>query len=141
MWILFALLGAFGKSYSSFFRKRLANSISTEMFLWITTSMILLLLSPFMITRGYEGIDAFRQSPYVLLDASLSMMIATFMNLEALKREELSYIAPLNAFVPIFTLLIAFVFLHESPPVSGLFGIVAIFLGAYIINLKPDKIK
>lgn len=103
--------------------------------------MILLLLSPFMITRGYEGIDAFRQSPYVLLDASLSMMIATFMNLEALKREELSYIAPLNAFVPIFTLLIAFVFLHESPPVSGLFGIVAIFLGAYIINLKPDKIK
>lgn len=141
MWFLFALLGAFGKSYSGLFRKQLANNISTEMFLWFTSSVILILLSPFIILRSNEVINALSQSPLILFGASLALMIATLMNLEALKREDLSYIAPLNAFVPIFTLLVAFIFLNEKPPSLGFFGIILIFIGAYIISLKADKVS
>jgi drug/metabolite transporter (DMT)-like permease len=76
-----------------------------------------------------------------VLGAALSAVIATQLNLEALKREELSYTAPLNAFVSIFTLIIAAVFLGESPPKFGIVGILIIVLGAYIINIKPDRVK
>lgn len=61
--------------------------------------------------------------------------------MEALKREQLSFIAPLNAFVPIFTLLIAAAFLGEHPPAFGIIGILIIFVGAYIVNLKPGNVR
>lgn len=140
MWFLFALLGAFGKSYSGFFRKRLANNVSAAMFMWFSYLLIMLFLVPFVILRHSVVWSAFIESPLVLVGASLSLMIATFMNLEALKHEELSYIAPLNSFVPIFTLFIAALFLNENPPLIGLAGIGLTFVGAYQINLKPDKV-
>jgi drug/metabolite transporter (DMT)-like permease len=141
MWFLFALLGAFGKSYSGFFRKKLADSVSASMFMWLSYLMILVLLSPFMFSRFGAVTSALLESPLIMFGAAVSIMLATLMNLEALKREELSYIAPLNAFVPIFTLLIAAVFLNESPPVVGILGIFAIFAGAYVINLKPNRVR
>lgn len=141
MWFLFALLGAFGKSYSGFFRKKLANDISAAMFMWFSYLLIIILLLPFVITKHDVILDAFIESPVVLVGSAFSLMIATFMNLEALKHEELSYIAPLNSFVPIFTLLIAAVFLKETPPAVGIFGISLTFIGAYMINLKPDRVR
>jgi uncharacterized membrane protein len=141
MWFLFAILGAFGKSYSGFFRKKLADSISASMFMWFSYLTVLILLTPFMFTRLYSVIGALTESPILLVGAAASIMIATLMNLEALKREELSYIAPLNAFVPIFTLIIAALFLNENPPFVGIFGILAIFIGAYTINLKPNRVR
>src|SRR5262249_43963250 len=62
------------------------------------------------------------------------------LNLEALKREDLSYTAPLNAFVPVFTLLIAIPFLHETPPRFGLLGIAIVVIGAYIVSIKSGHI-
>jgi len=116
MWFIYALAGAFGKSYSGLFRKKLANNVSTSMFLWISSFITLVIMIPFTLTRGDQIINAFLHSPVVILGAALSLMVATFMNLEALKREDLSYVAPLNAFVPVFTLIIASTFLGENPP-------------------------
>jgi len=141
MWFVYALAGAFGKSYSGLFRKKLANNVSTSMFLWISSFITLVIMIPFALTRGDQIVNAFMQSPVVILGAALSLMVATFMNLEALKREELSYVAPLNAFVPVFTLIIASTFLGENPPPQGILGLAAIFIGAYIISMKPGKVK
>ncbi len=141
MWFIFALFGAFGKSYSGFFRKRLAKDVSAAMFMWFSYLLIIILLLPFVMAKHTIVWDALIESPIVLLGAALSLMIATFMNLEALKHEELSYIAPLNSFVPIFTLLIAAIFLSENPPLAGVLGIGLTFAGAYMINLKPDRVR
>lgn len=141
MWFLYALIGAFGKSYSGFFRKRLAENITGVMFIWLSYSITLTVLTPYMFFRLDEVVDIFLSAPIVLIGASVSVMIATLMNLEALKREELSYIAPLNAFVPIFTLVIAAVTLGENPPMVGTLGILAIFAGAYVINLRPNRVR
>lgn len=141
MWFLFALLGAFGKSYSGFFRKKLANDISAAMFMWFSYLLIIILLLPFVIPKHDIVWDALIESPIVLVGAAVSLMISTFMNLEALKHEELSYIAPLNSFVPIFTLMIAAIFLNENPPLAGVFGIALTFAGAYMINLKPHRVR
>jgi drug/metabolite transporter (DMT)-like permease len=141
MWFLYAIIGAFGKSYSSFFRKKLAKDVSASMFMWISYTVILLLLIPFIISKFDVVINAFSESPIILFAAAASIMLATLMNLGALKREELSYIAPLNAFVPVFTLVIAALLLNEIPPAGGVVGIVIVFAGAYIINLKPNRVR
>jgi drug/metabolite transporter (DMT)-like permease len=141
MWFLYALLGAIGKSYSGFFRKKIAKSVSGAMYIWIGYSLILLILTPFMISQFDEVIDAFVTLPLIVFGTAISYMLATQLNLEALKREDLSYTAPLNAFVPVFTLLVAGLFLSESPPKFGVIGILAVVIGAYIINIKPEKVK
>lgn len=140
MWFFYALLGAFGKSYSGFFRKKIAGNISASVYMWVTYSLILLVLTPFMISSMSEVADIFMSATLVILGAAVSLMVATQLNLEALKREELSYTAPLNAFVPIFTLIIAALFLNENSPKMGILGIVAIFIGAYIVNLRGERL-
>lgn len=141
MWFIFALLGAVGKAYSGFFRKRVAKSVSGSMFIWFGYTLTLILLTPFMIPQFSDVIEVFVTLPLVLLGTAVSYMIATQLNLEALKREDLSYTAPLNAFVPVFTLIIAIVFLNEKPPAFGIAGVFAVVAGAYIVSIKPDQIN
>ncbi len=140
MWFVYALLGAVGKSYSGFFRKKIAISVSGDMYIWVIYTLIILVLTPFMVTQFSDIISVLIALPLFVFGASLSSILATRLNLEALKREDLSYTAPLNAFVPVFTLIIAGLFLDESPPKFGTLGIIAVVIGAYIVNIKSDRI-
>lgn len=139
MWFIYALLGAVGKSYSGFFRKKIAKSVSSAMYIWVAYSLILIAFTPFMFSRISELKRAILELPIIVLGVVLTNLLATKLNLEALKREELSYTAPLNAMVPLFTLLIAGTFLSESPPRFGIVGVLAIVAGAYIVSIKPER--
>lgn len=140
MWFVYALLGALGKSYSGFFRKKIAKNVSGSMYIWIGYTLILVCLTPFMISQLSDVVASFMHYPLVVLGAAVSYMIATQLNLEALKREDLSYTAPLNAFVPVFTLIIAMLFLNEAPPKFGLLGIATVVVGAYIVSITPERV-
>lgn len=140
MWFIYALIGAIGKSYSGFFRKKIAKSVSGSMYIWIGYTLILLAMTPLMIPQAPEVAESLIKFPLVVFGAAFSTMAATQLNLEALKREDLSYTAPLNAFVPVFTLAIAVPFLGEKPPTLGLLGIIMVVAGAYIVSIKPDRI-
>lgn len=140
MWFVYALLGALGKSYSGFFRKKIAKNVSSAMYIWVAYSLILLALTPFMVSRFSEISKAVTELPIIVVGIVLTNLLATRLNFEALKREELSYTAPLNSLVPLFTLLIAGLFLHESPPKYGIIGVLAIVAGAYIVSIKPERI-
>jgi len=141
MWFVYALLGAFGKSYSGYFRKKIAKSVSGGMYIWVSYTLILVVMGPFMAWHFDELLSSFINIPLIVVGAAIAYMLGTQLNLEALKREDLSYTAPLNAFVPVFTLLVAGLFLSESPPRFGIAGIVIIVVGAYIISIKPEKVK
>lgn len=140
MWFIYALLGAIGKSYSGFFRKKIAKSVSGSMYIWVGYSLILLVLTPFMIPQMSDVFAVLTQLPLIVLGTAFTHMVATQLNLEALKREDLSYTAPLNAFVPVFTLGIAMIFLNESPPRLGLLSIITVVIGAYIVSMKSARI-
>lgn len=137
---MYALIGAFGKSYSGFFRKKVAKSVSGPMYIWIGYTIILLAFTPFMIPQFHAIKDSLLRFPLVVFGAAASYMVATQLNLEALKREDLSYTAPLNAFVPLFTLAIAIPFLNETPPKFGLLGVFVVVVGAYIVSIKPGRV-
>jgi drug/metabolite transporter (DMT)-like permease len=140
MWFLYALLGAVGKSYSGFFRKKMAGNVSGAMYMWLSYAAIVVVLCPILFINSAEVISMLQQSWLIVLIVSVSSISATILNIEALKREELSYTAPLNAFVPVFTLIIAGLFLGESLHALGVVGIFIIVIGAYVININPGKI-
>lgn len=139
MWFIYALLGAIGKSYSGYFRKRMAGNVSGVTYMWIGYAAITIVMSPILFISGTEVADMITKSWPIVLGVALSSIFATLLNLEALKREQLSYTAPLNAFVPVFTLIIAVLFLSESIHVAGVMGILIIVLGAYVINIKAGQ--
>ncbi len=139
MWFFYALLGAFGKSYSGFFRKKMAGNVGAATYIWVSYSILLIILTPILLMRSSQMIELVRTIPIVIIGAAVANLLATQLNLAALKHEELSYTAPLNAFVPVFTLIIAGLFLQEHPPRFGVLGILSIFLGAYVINIKPQR--
>lgn len=140
MWLIYALVGAVGKTYSGFFRKKLAHEISASAYVWFSYGLIVLVMTPFMIPRAPELIGMIRDFPVPVLGAALSLIVATQLNMEALKREELSYIAPLNAFTTVFTLVLAMLFANEVPPSFGVIGVLAVFVGAYVVSIKSDRV-
>ncbi len=140
MWFIYALLGAIGKSYSGFFRKKIAKSVSGSMYIWVGYSLMLLVLTPFMFSQMSAVFNALTALPLLVFGTAFTNVLATQLNLEALKREDLSYTAPLNAFVPVFTLGIAVIFLNESPPSLGLLSILMIVIGAYIVSIVPGRV-
>lgn len=140
MWIIYALIGAIGKTYSGFFRKKLTHTISASAYVWFSYGLIVLVMTPFMIPRAPELIGMVRDYPVPVFGAALSLIVATQLNMEALKREELSYIAPLNAFTTVFTLVLAMLFANETPPHFGVVGVLVIFIGAYVVSIKSDRV-
>jgi drug/metabolite transporter (DMT)-like permease len=136
MWFLYAVLGAFGKSYSAFFRKKVAGNISSSTYTWIGYTLALFILAAIMRSDLAVVPEILRSHFTVVVVAALSNNLGVSLNLAALKREDLSYIAPLNAFVPVFTLIIANVYLGESPRRFGVLGVFVVVIGAYIVSLR-----
>jgi drug/metabolite transporter (DMT)-like permease len=140
MWFFYALFGAVFKASTNFFRKKIAGNIDADVYMWINFFIFLVLLTPLIIITNTPVAELYKQHLLIVICGGIFSNIAIMFSIAALKREELSYIAPLNAFIPIFTLGLAWVFLKESPPIIGVVGILAVFLGAYIINLQVDRV-
>jgi len=61
-------------------------------------------------------------------------VIAHFASAKALKLEDASLVTPLLIFSPVFTLLIAALFLGETPSARGALGVGLVVIGAYWLN-------
>ena len=64
--------------------------------------------------------------------------IATLLFLRALKNSDLSIALPLITFTPIFTLIVSPILIGktEIPSALGVVGILLIFIGSYVLNIK-----
>lgn len=65
--------------------------------------------------------------------------IAFFATTKAVKMSEISLVKPIAAFNPVFTTLIAFVFLGESISNNGIVGIMLIVFVAYFLQMKKSE--
>lgn len=140
-WLVPALVGAFFKSSSSFFRKKASKNLSGSVFLWFSSFLSTIVIFPFVAGSLSDVSGLFTKDLFVLLGVVLPLMAATIMNVKALSKDELSFVAPLNGFVPVFTLLSAWIILGEIPPYAGTLGILLIFAGTYVMALRPQKVN
>jgi bacterial/archaeal transporter family protein len=76
---------------------------------------------------------------FFLYLASLIACFSVLYTTKAARHMEISVIAPLENISPAVVLIFAIIFLHEMPTGIRLFGIGLLALGAYLLEIRPDK--
>lgn len=71
----------------------------------------------------------------LLIDGALNV-IATILQLKAIKSSDLSLTIPLLAFTPLFLLIMSPLILGQFPTILGVIGVILIVIGSYVLNIK-----
>ncbi len=137
MWIVFALGAALLTSFNPILYKRMLKDADTLVVVWgvILLALPLLGLFTLALTPQLPRLDwlfAFG----VLGSAGLNA-VAHLASTRALKLADVSLMTPLLIFSPVFTVLIAALFLSEIPSLLGMLGVGLVIGGAYWLNDRP----
>ena len=71
-----------------------------------------------------------------LISDGILNVIATILQLKAMKHSDLSLVIPLTSFTPLFLLIMAPLILGQYPTFLGIIGVILIVKGSYILNIK-----
>ena len=71
----------------------------------------------------------------LLSDGTLNV-IATILQLKAIKNSDLSLTIPLLSFTPLFLLIMSPLILGQYPTFLGIIGVILIVIGSYVLNIK-----
>lgn len=141
LWIVYALSGAFFKSLTGVFRKKISARMHAMVFAWLNAAIATLLLLPLLFFLPHDVFGVFQHHFVLVLGAGVFSLVGVILNVKALDKEELSFVAPLNDFIPLFTLLYAWLFLAELPPLTGIAGLLVIIIGTYVMAIKPNRMR
>lgn len=134
MWALLALGAAVLASFNPILYKRMLRDVDTIVVVWGVTLLGLPLLGLFTIalTTQFPRFDWI----FVLgMLGSAGLNVAAHLaSTKALKLADASLVTPLLTFSPVFTVLIASIFLGETPSARGLVGVGLVLVGAYWLN-------
>ena len=140
MWFIYAALGAVFKSLGHLNRKQLAHT-SSLFFTFFSCAVGTLILLPVVIVWSLPVVPLLMQHFLICVALALTSSIGLFFNMKALSREQLSFVAPLNGFIPVFGLLTGWVFLSEVPTLLGFIGVGIIVAGAYVIGFDQKIVN
>lgn len=73
----------------------------------------------------------------ILASAGLNSF-GTFATVKASHSSDFSLVSPFMAFIPVFSALGFFAFLGQSPGIVGIFGIILVFAGTYVIQMGSE---
>jgi len=71
----------------------------------------------------------------LLVDGGLNVL-ATILQLKAIKNSDLSITIPLLAFTPLFLLIMSPLILGQFPTILGIIGVILIVVGSYVLNIQ-----
>ncbi|WP_440951699.1 DMT family transporter [Methanococcoides sp. FTZ1] len=132
IWFLFAVLGAFFDATYFMLVKKMLKEV--DQYVLATGTFFFGFLILFIISwfRGFPTPgDAFF---YSVLSTTLLNIIAVVLSFRALKISDLSLTIPMISFTPAFLILTSFIMLGEFPSSGGIFGIMLIVAGSYVLN-------
>ncbi|MGB9667685.1 MAG: EamA family transporter [Thermosulfidibacteraceae bacterium] len=135
-WFLFAFLAAFSWATSDLINKigmsKGENEYNALMsrFLWAIPLIALFYLSKSDLK--IPNLNAFLYITIVILGD----IAASLLYMKALKMGEISVVAPLTSFAPVFMVLSSIIVLHEPPSLIPLAGIILVCLGSYILGIE-----
>jgi drug/metabolite transporter (DMT)-like permease len=138
VWIILALSAAFLTSFNPILYKRMLKDADSLVVVWGVTLLALPVLGlfTFALTPQLPRLD-WLFAVGVLGSAGLNA-IAHLASTRALKLADVSLVTPLLIFSPVFTVLIAAVFLGEIPSLLGMLGVSLVIVGAYWLNYRSD---
>lgn len=134
MWIVYALATAFFESLNGVFSKKSTKKLDIYTVSWSYRILSVIFLLPIIfftpvpqITNGFW---------MALTISGILNTLATVLIVIAFKKSDISLVAPLIVITPLFLTITSPLIVGESVSALGLVGIIAIVLGAYLLNLK-----
>ena len=135
MWFWLALTFAFLVSIISLISKIILRKADEYVVAWVSAwiglPVLLLIILKFFQIPQVDSVFWLA----TLCSSSLNVIAGIFLY-RAMKLTDLSLIAPISAFNPVFTTLVSFFTLGETPSLRGALGVGIIVLGAYLLQFK-----
>jgi drug/metabolite transporter (DMT)-like permease len=137
-WLYYALLFPITSSISQTIQKSLTKKV--HHLIIALSSLLFSLPFLFLIVLYIYGIPQVdRWFWFAIAGSAFLNIFATVFSFTALKISNISILAPISAFNPVFTTIIAFLILGEVPSTQGLLGILLVGLGGYFLNISQIK--
>ena len=137
MWFIFAILSAVFAALTSRLAKVGINNVNSNLATAIRT-MVVVLMSWGMvfITNAQSGITEIdRKSWLFLILSGLATGASWLFYYKALQSGDVTKVVPIDKLSVIFTLVFAFVFLHEKFDIKSLVGCILIGAGTLVMAL------
>lgn len=137
MWFIFAILSAVFAALTSILAKVGINNVNSNLATAIRT-MVVVLMSWGMvfITNTQSGITEIdRKSWLFLILSGLATGASWLFYYKALQSGDVTKVVPIDKLSVIFTLVFAFIFLHEKFDIKSLVGCILIGAGTLVMAL------
>lgn len=145
MWIFYSLLGAFFQASEMAIKKKALKTKGANNFI---------AFAAFTIAAIFFAVFLLLQTGALFPDHTLSSkfwiaiaiavtvnVVATYFLYKALDLSELSYLMPFMTLTSLTIIIPPMILFHEYPSVSGVFGILVMVLGAFIMDYKKTKLS
>ena len=137
MWFIFALLSAVFAALTSILAKIGIDGVNSNLATAIRTVVVVVMAwGMVFLTNAQNGIaDISKKSWVFLILSGLATGASWLCYYRALQIGEASKVVPIDKLSVVFTLVLAFVFLHEQFTVKSLIGCVLIGIGTLVMVL------
>lgn len=137
MWLLFALLSAVFAALTSILAKIGINGVNSNLATAIRTVVVVCMAwGMVFLTNAQSGISGISKKSWLFLILSgLATGASWLCYYRALQIGEVSKVVPIDKLSIVITLVLAFIFLHETFTVKSLIGCVLICAGTLIMVL------
>ena len=137
MWFVFALLSAIFAALTSILAKIGIDGVNSNLATAIRTVIVVLMSwGMVFLTHAQSGITEISKKSWLFLILSgLATGVSWLCYYRALQMGEASKVIPIDKLSVVFTLVLAFVFLHEEFTIKSLAGCILIGIGTVIMVL------
>ncbi len=137
MWFVFALLSAIFAALTSILAKIGIDGVNSNLATAIRTVVVVIMAwGMVFLTNAQSGISAISRKSWIFLILSgLATGASWLCYYRALQIGEASKVVPIDKLSVVITLVLAFVFLHETFTMKSLIGCVLIGIGTLVMVL------
>lgn len=137
MWIVYALLSSVFAALTSILAKVGINGVNSTLATAVRTVVVLVMAwGMVFITGTQSGVKDISQKSWLFLALSgLATGASWLCYYKALEMGEVSKVAPIDKLSIVFTLILAFVFLHETASAKSIIGGILIAIGTLVMVL------
>jgi len=137
MWLILAVLSAVFAALTSILAKVGIEGVNSNLATAIRTAVVLLMSwGMVFITNAQGGLTSITQKSWIFLILSgLATGASWLCYYKALQLGDVSKVVPIDKLSVVFTLILAFVFLHEKFTVKSLIGTLLLAAGTLVMVL------
>lgn len=137
LWFVFAFLAAIAEATKDFVSKKTMKTTNPYAAAWALLTFTLPFLLLGLLVTGIPTIGPLYL--VAVLANAIVYILAVLLYMKAINASDLSLTLPMIAFTPAFMLLMGPIILNELPNEIGIFGVLTVVIGAYILKLKDVK--